>query len=108
MKPPASAAVRVAAPTLLFWATKAASTALGEALSDFSIRVLPPVVAVLLGFVLFCGALTLQVSRGRYIPEVYWLAVAMVGVFGTMAADVVHVVIMRIRSHLSLASSVKP
>ena len=27
----------------------------------------------------------------RYVPWAYWLAVAMVGVFGTMAADVLHV-----------------
>ena len=78
---------------MLFWLTKAASTALGEAVSDFSIRVMPPVLAVLLGFALFVAALLLQLSRRRYIPQVYWLTVAMVGVFGTMAADVVHVVI---------------
>lgn len=84
---------RVPDPTASFWITKAASTALGEAASDFSIRVMPPVLAVLLGFVLFAGALVLQLSRRRYIPEVYWLAVAAVGIFGTMAADVMHVVV---------------
>jgi uncharacterized membrane-anchored protein len=66
---------------------------LGEAVSDFSIRVMPPVLAVLLGFVCFVGALTWQLRRRRYVPATYWLAVAMVGVFGTMAADVVHVVL---------------
>ncbi|GAA1960854.1 hypothetical protein [Microbacterium deminutum] len=86
-------AQRVPDPSRLFWATKAASTALGEAVSDFSIHVLPPVVAVLLGFALFVGAVVFQLTRRRYVPEVYWLAVAMVGVFGTMAADVVHVVV---------------
>ena len=83
----------VAAPTVAFWLAKAASTALGEALSDFSIHVMPPVAAVLLGFALFVAALALQLTRRRYLPAVYWLTVAMVGVFGTMAADVVHVVI---------------
>src|SRR6478735_9252607 len=83
--------VRVPDPTLVFWVTKAASTALGEAASDFSIRVMPPVLAVLLGFVLFLGALAWQLRQRRYRPEVYWFAVAMVGVFGTMAADVAHV-----------------
>lgn len=85
--------VRVPDPTVVFWVTKAASTALGEAVSDFAIRIMPPVLAVLLGFVLFVGALFWQLKQGRYRPETYWLAVAMVGVFGTMAADVVHVVI---------------
>ncbi len=90
---PTNLASRVAAPTVLFWATKAASTALGEAVSDFSIRVMPPVLAVLLGFALFVIALVFQLTRRRYIPEAYWLTVAAVGIFGTMAADVVHVVI---------------
>jgi len=84
---------RVPDPSALFWVTKAASTAVGEAASDFSIRVMPPVLAVLLGFVLFLAAVMFQLSRRRYVPQVYWLAVAMVGVFGTMAADVVHVVL---------------
>ena len=91
--PVGTAAQRVPDPSVLFWATKAASTALGEAVSDFSIRIMPPVLAVLLGFALFVGALVFQLTRRRYVPEVYWLAVAMVGVFGTMAADVVHVVL---------------
>lgn len=84
---------RVPEPTVAFWAAKAASTALGEAVSDFSIRVTEPQLAVALGFVLFAAALALQLSRRRYVPGTYWLTVAAVGVFGTMAADVVHVVI---------------
>ena len=76
-----------------FWLAKAASTALGEAVSDFSIRVLPPVVAVLIGFAAFVAALAWQLRMRRYTPGVYWLAVAAVGVFGTMAADVAHVVL---------------
>jgi uncharacterized membrane-anchored protein len=84
---------RVPDPTRMFWVTKAVSTALGEAVSDFSIRVMDPVLAVLLGFALFLAALVWQLTRRRYVAEAYWLAVAMVGVFGTMAADVVHVVL---------------
>jgi len=84
---------RVPEPSIGFWVTKAASTALGEAVSDFSIRIMPPVLAVLLGFVCFVGALAWQLRTRRYVPHTYWLAVAMVGVFGTMAADVVHVVL---------------
>lgn len=85
--------IRVAEPTVIFWVTKAVSTALGEALSDYSIRVMPPELAVILGLLVFLAALAFQLTRRRYIPEAYWFAVASVGVFGTMAADVVHVVL---------------
>ena len=64
---------------------------MGEATSDYLVHVLVPVLAVLLGFVAFVLALVLQLGRRRYVPWAYWLAVVMVGTFGTMAADVVHV-----------------
>jgi uncharacterized membrane-anchored protein len=82
---------RVPDPTPVFWITKGVSTAMGEAVSDYSIHVLPPVVAVLCGFALFVIALVIQLTRGRYSAWSYWLTVGMVGVFGTMAADVMHV-----------------
>ena len=46
---------------------------------------------VLLGFAGFVAALSLQFAMRRYTAVTYWLAVVMVGVFGTMAADVLHV-----------------
>ncbi|MEO3936429.1 hypothetical protein V3N99_06680 [Dermatophilaceae bacterium Soc4.6] len=87
------AAARVAVPALAFWVAKALSTAMGESVSDWSIRAAPPVLAVLVGLVAFVAALAVQLTRHRYLPWVYWTAVAMVGVFGTMAADVAHVVL---------------
>jgi len=48
---------------------------------------------VVLGFITFVIALLLQLRVRKYIPWVYWLAAAMVAVFGTMAADVIHVVL---------------
>lgn len=39
---------------------------------------------------LFVVAFVLQFSVRRYIPAVYWLAVAAVGVVGTVAADITH------------------
>jgi uncharacterized membrane-anchored protein len=47
--------------------------------------------AVLLGFAGFVLALVLQFAVRRYVARAYWFAVVMVGVFGTMAADVLHV-----------------
>jgi uncharacterized membrane-anchored protein len=74
-----------------FWIVKAFSTAMGESTSDYLVKVMAPELAVLLGFVAFLGALALQFRTARYVAWTYWLTVVMVGVFGTMAADVVHV-----------------
>ena len=78
---------------VLFWAVKILSTGMGETTSDFFVRTIDPVVAVGAGFVLFAVALALQFATRRYMPWVYWLAVVMVSVFGTMAADVTHIVL---------------
>jgi uncharacterized membrane-anchored protein len=52
-----------------------------------------PEIAVVLGFVAFAAALVVQFRAGRYRAWSYWLAVVMVGIFGTMAADVMHVAV---------------
>jgi uncharacterized membrane-anchored protein len=84
-------ALRVPEITVYFWAVKALSTAMGEATSDYLVHAMPPVAAVGLGFLSFAVVLSLQFSVRRYIAWTYWLAVVLVGVFGTMAADVLHV-----------------
>jgi uncharacterized membrane-anchored protein len=85
------AALRVPEVTVLFWIVKGLSTALGESTSDFLVHKVHPVPAVLLGFAGFLVALALQLSMRRYVAWTYWFAVVMVGIFGTMAADVLHV-----------------
>jgi uncharacterized membrane-anchored protein len=77
--------------TAFFWIVKALTTAMGESTSDFLVHEIVPEIAVVIGFIAFCAALYLQFAKDRYVPWAYWLAVAMVGVFGTMAADVLHV-----------------
>lgn len=84
-------ALRVPEITVYFWVIKGLSTALGESTSDYSVHAMPPVLAVLIGFAGFLIALAIQLSRRRYVAGAYWLAVVGVGVFGTMAADVLHV-----------------
>ncbi|MHC5795816.1 COG4705 family protein [Lacisediminihabitans sp. FW035] len=79
--------------TVVFWIVKVLTTGMGETTSDFLVRSIDPVAAVTIGGLVFAGALALQFAAGRYIPWVYWLAVAMVSVFGTMAADVTHIVL---------------
>ncbi len=84
-------ALRVPEITVFFWAIKALSTAMGESTSDYLVHAIVPEIAVLIGFSCFLVALAVQFSMGRYNAWSYWLAVVMVGVFGTMAADVLHV-----------------
>jgi uncharacterized membrane-anchored protein len=75
----------------MFWLIKGLSTAMGESTSDYLVHSMAPELAVLLGFAAFVAVLVLQFRIGRYRPWAYWSAVVMVGIFGTMAADVVHV-----------------
>lgn len=77
--------------TLYFWITKILTTGMGETTSDYLTHRLDPMIAVALTGVVLVAALVLQFSIRRYIAGVYWLAVVMVSVFGTMAADVLHV-----------------
>ncbi len=84
-------ALRVPEITAYFWVIKALSTAMGESTSDYLVHAMSPELAVALGFIGFVIALALQFYVRRYIAWTYWLAVVGVGVFGTMAADVLHV-----------------
>ncbi|WP_374202602.1 hypothetical protein [Amycolatopsis sp. GM8] len=88
---PVSRRLRVPEITAFFWVLKGLSTALGESASDYLVRVLTPIPAVALGFLAFVAALAVQFTKRRYVTWAYWCAVVMVGVFGTMAADVLHV-----------------
>jgi uncharacterized membrane-anchored protein len=86
-----SGASKVPEVTVAFWVAKVLTTGMGEALSDYLTRAMAPEIAVGLGAIGFAVAMVLQFRTRRYHPWIYWLAVAMVGVFGTMAADVLHV-----------------
>jgi uncharacterized membrane-anchored protein len=88
---PAPLAAKVPKITVLFWILKVLTTGMGEAASDFlaGVNIAAAIAVGLLGLL---GALWLQLRTRRYVAPVYWLAVAMVAVFGTMAADGVHLV----------------
>ncbi|CAA7602016.1 Repeat of Unknown Function (DUF347) [Acididesulfobacillus acetoxydans] len=79
--------------TLYFWIVKLLTTAMGEATSDYLVYHMNPYLAVILGGVGFIAALILQFAVRRYVAYVYWLLVVMVAVFGTMVADVTHIVL---------------
>jgi len=85
-----AAAAKVPEITALFWVVKVLTTGMGEAASDYlgeTSLVLGGVVGVG-GLVL---ALYLQLRSRTYRAPLYWSAVAMVAVFGTIVADVLHV-----------------
>jgi uncharacterized membrane-anchored protein len=76
---------------LFFWIVKVATTGMGEAASDSLNGILGPAIAVPLMLVGLWVALRLQFRRDRYVAWNYWLVVVMVAVFGTSAADALHV-----------------
>ncbi len=85
------AASKVPQITIYFWIVKILTTAMGEATSDFLALSYGPVLAGTVGGLALAVALVIQFRVRRYIAWVYWFAVSMVAVFGTMAADGLHV-----------------
>ncbi|MDP4171651.1 MAG: hypothetical protein Q8906_13645 [Bacillota bacterium] len=79
--------------TIFFWITKVLTTGMGEVFSDYLVKHMNPVIAVGLGAVGLAVSLILQFAVRRYVAWIYWLVVVMVSIFGTMAADVVHIVL---------------
>jgi uncharacterized membrane-anchored protein len=86
------AAVKVPEITAVFWVIKVLTTGAGEAASDYLASV-SLVLAAGIGLLGFAAALGLQLRAPRYVPWIYWSAVSAVAVFGTMAADAVHIVL---------------
>jgi uncharacterized membrane-anchored protein len=93
------AASRVPEVTVYFWIIKVLTTGMGETTSDYLIhRAGLKNTVALAGITLAAGvalavSLALQFKARRYVAWTYWLALVMVSIFGTMAADGVHVVI---------------
>jgi uncharacterized membrane-anchored protein len=86
---PQPVAAKVPEVTVLFWVIKVLTTGVGEATSDY-LGSVSRVLAVGLGGLGLAGALWLQFRVRRYHAATYWLAVSMVAVFGTVAADGLH------------------
>jgi uncharacterized membrane-anchored protein len=77
--------------TAVFWIAKLFTTAMGEAVSDWLVTTINQYLAVLIGAIAFAIALWIQFKAPKYNPVIYWGAAAMVAVFGTMAADGLHI-----------------
>jgi uncharacterized membrane-anchored protein len=72
--------------TVLFWIVKVLTTGMGEAMSDFMGQKSVPIAGAV-GVLGFALAMRLQLRARAYNAPVYWFAVMMVAVFGTMVAD---------------------
>jgi uncharacterized membrane-anchored protein len=77
--------------TVLFWVIKILTTGMGEAASDY-LGNTNLVLAGVVGVGGLLAALRWQLRTTEYRPAPYWTAVAMVAVFGTMAADLLHII----------------
>jgi uncharacterized membrane-anchored protein len=73
--------------SIYFWVTKILTTGMGEAASDYLQHQIGRTVAISVTAVALAAALIWQVTRRTYSTWIYWLAVVMVSVWGTMAAD---------------------
>lgn len=79
--------------TAFFWITKVLTTGMGEVFSDYLVKSINPIIAVVLGGLGLVVSLVLQFLVRKYVAWIYWLVVVMVSIFGTMAADVMHIVL---------------
>lgn len=75
--------------TMLFWVVKILSTTVGETAADFlngnvglGLSATTALMALLLA-----GVLVVQFSSRRYVPAIYWLAVVLISVVGTLFSD---------------------
>jgi uncharacterized membrane-anchored protein len=75
--------------TLIFWAIKILSTTVGETGADYlAIHVgLGAALTAACMTGLLIAALALQLSRGGYVPWIYWLTVVLVSIVGTQLTD---------------------
>jgi uncharacterized membrane-anchored protein len=89
-QPPLSKVPQV---TVLFWVIKVLTTGMGETTSDYLNRRYDPALVVPALGLIFVASLLAQFATRRYVTSVYWFAIVMVSVFGTVVADVVHVVL---------------
>jgi uncharacterized membrane-anchored protein len=73
----------------IFWVLKLLTTGMGESMSDFLGQHSVPIAGAIGIFGLWF-AIWLQMRQREYRAPIYWFAVMMVAIFGTMAADGIH------------------
>ncbi|MBU0750491.1 hypothetical protein KKH15_03155 [Patescibacteria group bacterium] len=80
---------RVPEVTIFFWIIKVLGTTVGETAADFlnvNLNLGLTVTSVITG-ALLAGALFVQFRAKRYVPSIYWSAVVLISIFGTLVTD---------------------
>lgn len=80
---------RVPEVTVFFWIIKVLGTTIGETAADFlnvNLNLGLTITSVVMG-VLLAVALFFQFRAKRYVPGIYWSAVVLISVFGTLVTD---------------------
>ena len=80
---------RVPEITVFFWAIKILGTTVGETAADFlnvNLNLGLTITSILTGMLLV-AALFFQFKAKRYVPSIYWSAVVLISVFGTLVTD---------------------
>lgn len=85
-------AVKVPEVTFLFWVIKLLTTAGGEATSDY-LALHGYVLAGVVEVAIFAVAVWLQFRTRRYVAAAYWFLALAIAIFGTGAADAMHLVV---------------
>ena len=75
--------------TAAFWVIKILTTGTGETASDFIGNAALPIAVALVALtaIALVTAVTLQFKADRYVAPIYWGAIAMISVVGTMLSD---------------------
>lgn len=78
--------------TIFFWIVKILATTVGETVSDYFHNTLNfgLVGTFFLMATLLAGVLFVQFRLRKYVPSVYWLAVVLISVVGTLITDYLH------------------
>jgi uncharacterized membrane-anchored protein len=75
--------------TLIFWVIKVLATTVGETAADYlnvDLNLGLTVTSIIMSVALV-GALAYQFRLRRYVPAVYWLAVVLISIVGTLITD---------------------
>lgn len=85
-------AAKVPEVTFLFWVIKLLTTAAGEAISDY-LALHGYALAGVVEVTIFVVAAVIQFSTRRYIAAAYWFLALAIAIFGTGAADFMHLIL---------------